>query len=212
MNIPGEKLIAYAEDFSSPEHEVLQQLSRDTQANVLMPQMLSGHLQGAFLHMLTSVYGARRILEIGTYTGYSAIAMALALPAGARLDTIDINDELETMVHKYIQQAGLQEVIHTHWGDALQILPQIEGPVDIVFIDADKTNYCRYYDLVFDKVAKGGLIVADNVLWSGKVLNEHDADEDTMSLREFNAMVRNDDRVENLLLPIRDGLMVARKV
>lgn len=210
LSITDEKIDLYAGEHSDPEPAVLSDLSRETQANVLMPRMLSGHLQGTFLRMITSVSKAKSILEIGTYTGYSAIAMAMGLPEDGKLQTIDINDELKTVAEKYIRKAGLEHKIKTWWDDATSVIPKLNGPFDLVFIDADKTNYSRYYDLVFDKVNTGGLIIADNVLWSGKVL-ETAQDHDTAALQQFNKKVRADKRVEKMMLTLRDGLMIVRK-
>jgi len=202
----------YAEQHTSPEPEYLQELTRETYLKVLMPRMLSGHLQGRFLSMISHLLAPKRILEIGTYTGYSALCMAEGLPTDGKLITLDINEELESMVHKYIQKAGFEDKIEYKSGNALEIIPTLNETWDLVFIDADKINYLQYYHLVFDKVRYGGWIIADNVLWSGKVIEEIKAsDKDTQALLDFNTFVQNDPRVENLLLPIRDGLMMARK-
>jgi predicted O-methyltransferase YrrM len=172
--------------------------------------MLSGHFQGRFLAMLSLMIKPECILEIGTYTGYSAICLAEGLREGGILHTIDIDEERDAIVNKYIAKSGLQGKIVTHIGNALQLIPKLDMQFDLVFIDADKQNYCAYYNLVFDKVKKGGYILADNVLWSGKVVDAN-PDKDTQALLDFNALVNGDTRVENILLPIRDGLMLARK-
>lgn len=213
MDFIDPKIDGYAEEHSSPENDTLQALNRETYANILMPRMLSGHLQGRVLSMLSSMLRPRRILEIGTYTGYAALCMAEGLTDDGVLHTIDINEELETMVRKYIAQAGMENKINFHIGNALEIVPTLDETLDLVFIDADKENYSRYYDLVFDKLRQGGVIIADNVLWSGKVLDEKELSKDTetKALNEFNKKVLADDRVENVLMPIRDGLMVIRK-
>ena len=154
----------------------------------------------------------KTILEIGTYTGYSAICMAEGLQKGGKIHTIDINEELETMVNDYIEKSNLKNTIINHIGNAIDIIPTLTEPIDLVFIDADKTNYSNYYDLVFDKVSTGGYIIADNVLWSGKVTEEKEKlDPDTIALIDYSEKVNNDDRVQNVLFPIRDGLMIVRK-
>lgn len=201
----------YAQEHTSPEMEILSELSRETFAKVLRPRMLSGHLQGTFLQMISKIIQPKRILEIGTYTGYSAICLAQGLQKDGLFHTIDVNDELESMIRRYIEKAGLKNKISLHIGNALNIIPNINETWDLVFIDADKENYLNYYNLVFEKVRSGGLIIADNVLWSGKVLDENENDSETIAIREFNQHIHEDERVEHLLLPIRDGLMIIRK-
>lgn len=213
MEFLDQKITDYAELYTTPESSTLKSLNRETWAGVMMPRMLSGHMQGRFLSMISQMIRPFSILEIGTYTGYSALCMAEGLRDGGMIHTIDNNEELEDMVQKYIQEAGLTENIKQYIGNALQVIPQIISTFDLVFIDADKENYVNYYKLVFDKVRTGGFIVADNVLWSGKVLDpkELSKDKETQAIHAFNEMVMKDDRVENVLLPIRDGLMVVRK-
>jgi len=211
MNFLPEVLENYIEGHTKPEPSVLQKLNRETHANVLMPQMLSGHLQGRFLKMLTTMINPDHVLEIGTFTGYSGICIAEGMKENATLHTIDINDELLPMVKAYIKEAGMEKKIKTYVGNALEIIPTIHHTFDMVFIDADKKNYSNYYDLVFDKVRVGGYIIADNVLWSGKVV-EGKPDTDTKSIMAYNDKVNSDKRVENVLVPIRDGLMIARKL
>jgi caffeoyl-CoA O-methyltransferase len=201
----------YSEKFTLPESLALQELSRETHAKVLMPRMLSGHLQGRLLSMFSHMIQPGRILEIGTYTGYSAICLAEGLKENGLLHTIDINEELEQMAKKYFEKAGLQNKIIIHIGNALEIIPALDEVFDLVFIDADKENYSAYYDLVFDKVRTGGFILADNVLWSGKVL-EKKKDKDTAAIHAYNQKILHDNRVENVLLPVRDGIMIARKI
>jgi predicted O-methyltransferase YrrM len=194
------------------EPDILNELNHETWEKVLIPRMLSGHLQGRVLSMLTHMITPKTILEIGTYTGYSAICMAEGLEKGGKIHTIDINEELESMVKKYIVKAGLQDTIINHVGNAMDIIPTLPDTFDLVFIDADKTNYANYYDLVFDRVNKGGYIIADNVLWSGKVADgKKNQDNDTQTLIAYSEKIHNDDRVQNVLFPIRDGLMIARK-
>jgi predicted O-methyltransferase YrrM len=202
---------AYAAKYSVPENPVLHALNRETHLKVMLPQMLSGHIQGNFLKMMSYMIQPNRILEIGTYTGYSAICLAQGLSDKGKLFTIDINAELEDMCRKYFKEAQLEDKIDYRIGNALDIIPTIDETLDLVFIDADKINYSHYYDLVFDKVRPGGFIIADNVLWSGKVC-DHKHDKDTDALHAYNIKINTDDRVENYLVPIRDGLMVARKL
>ncbi|KOY87454.1 methyltransferase [bacterium 336/3] len=202
----------YSEDNTSLEPDYLQELVRETHLKVLMPRMLSGHLQGRFLSMISYLLAPKRVLEIGTYTGYSALCLAEGLPIDGKIITLDINEELEGIVTKYIKKGGFEGKIEYKTGNALEIIPTLQETWDLVFIDADKINYLEYYHLVFDKVRSGGWIIADNVLWSGKVVEEVKAnDKDTNALLNFNKFVQEDPRVENILLPIRDGLMIARK-
>ena len=200
----------YCEAHTSPESAVLQALNRATHAKVLMPRMLSGHLQGRLLAMYSQMMHPLRILEIGTYTGYSAICLAEGLQENGQLITIDKNEELEEMMREAWQNAGLSDKIELRLGNALDIIPTLDGPFDMVFIDADKKNYLNYYHLVLPKMRLGGLIMADNVLWSGKIADEKARDADTLALREFNDYLMQDEHVETLLLPVRDGIMMAR--
>lgn len=210
MHIVHPDIEKYADAHSTPEIEVLSRLSRDTYANVLQARMLSGHLQGNMLAVFSKMMHPKRILEIGTFTGYSAICMAQGLAEDGLLYTIDVNEEIEGMVQKYIAQAGLTDKIKLMIGDAKQIIPSLNEVFDLVFIDADKINYSTYYDLIFDKVRKGGYIIADNVLWYGKVLDQKD--KDTHAIKDFNDKVQQDMRVINTLLPLRDGLMIVEKL
>jgi caffeoyl-CoA O-methyltransferase len=214
MEFISEELLKYCEDHSSEEDELLLHISRETHAKVMMPRMLSGHLQGKTLELLVKMANPKTILEIGTYTGYSGICMARGLSGGGKLITLDINDELEGMVRGFFKKSGLEDKIDYRLGNALDIIPTLEGNFDFVFIDADKANYINYYNLVVDRMNPGGIILADNVLWSGKVLvNEgQKIDKDTKVILEYNQMVQDDPRVENVLLPIRDGLMLARRL
>jgi caffeoyl-CoA O-methyltransferase len=209
MEILNEDLQRYAEHHTSPEGDLLKKINRDTHANILMPRMLSGHLQGRVLSMISHMIQPRRILEIGTYTGYSALCLAEGLPQGGKLITIDINEELEEKVRPNF--ALWENKIEYKIGNAIDIVPSLNETFDLVFIDADKINYARYFDLVFDKVRAGGFILADNVLWSGKVLSKN-PDNDTKAIIAFNQKIQHDSRVENVLLPIRDGIMTIRKL
>jgi caffeoyl-CoA O-methyltransferase len=203
----------YAEEHTKEESSLLKKLHRDTHAHVLMPRMLSGNLQGRMLSAISHMIRPQRILEIGTFTGYSALCLAEGLAEEGKLITIDINEELEDMVRKYIKEAGMESKIDYRIGNAMELLSPLDEQFDLVFIDADKINYLNYYKLVFDKVKKGGFIIADNVLWSGKILlkDGKKADKDTQALLDFNEFVHKDESVENVLLPLRDGLMILRK-
>lgn len=202
----------YALEHTKPEPELLHHISRQTHLKVLMPRMLSGHLQGRVLSMLCHMIRPKRILEIGTYTGYSALCLAEGLDENGKLITIDVNAEIEKMVREFFSASALGKQIDYRIGNALQVIPTITETFDLVFIDADKENYIQYFNLIFDKVRKGGYIIADNVLWSGKVLEDSaKVDKDTLAIKKYNEMVQNDDRVENVLLPVRDGLMICRK-
>ena len=204
------KLITYIEDHTDTEPAVLTELNRETHSKVLMPQMLSGNLQGRMLSLISKIIQPDRILEIGTYTGYSAICLAEGLSPTGKLHTIDINEELRKRAIDYFQKASLSDKIILHTGNALDIIPTLDETFDLVFIDADKINYSIYYDLAFNKLRQGGIIIADNALWSGKVLDKK-RDEDTQGIVDFNDKVQQDDRIENVLFPVRDGLMVIRK-
>jgi caffeoyl-CoA O-methyltransferase len=210
MHIVHPDIEKYAEMHSTPESEALRKLNRETYANVLQARMLSGHVQGNMLAVFSKMMRPQRILEIGTFTGYSAICLAQGLQADGLLYTLDVNEEIEGIVTKYVQQAGLQDKIKLIIGNALEIIPNLDEIFDLVFIDADKINYSIYYDLVFDKVRKGGYIIADNVLWYGKVLDQ--SDKDTQAIKDFNEKVHQDPRVANTLLALRDGLMIIEKL
>ena len=213
MDFLDPQIEAYIINHTRKETALLEKLNRETYAKIMMPRMLSGHLQGRILSMFSNMIRPKRILEIGTYTGYSALCLAEGLAEGGNLHTVDINEELETMVRKYFQEAGLDKKIIYHIGNAMNIIPEIKETFDLVFIDADKENYSSYYDLVFDKVRTGGYIIADNVLWSGKVLeNKEKMDIDTKSIVAYNKKLQDDSRIENVIFPVRDGLMVARKL
>lgn len=212
MSEMNTELEQYILAHSEPESDVLSELSRATHLQVLRPRMLSGNLQGQFLKMICRMIGARRVLEIGTYTGYAAISMASGLEEGGVLHTIDVNDEIEDFTRGFIERSGVQERIVFHVGDASEIIPRLEETFDLVFIDADKREYSKYYHLVFDKVRSGGMIIADDVLWDGKVADpDVKLDAQTRGILEFNDMVQSDTRVENVLLPVRHGLMMVRK-
>lgn len=212
MDFLDPKINEYAEAHSKPESDLLARLNRETHTKVLAPRMLSGHLQGSILSMFSKIVQPNNILEIGTYTGYSAICLAEGLTPGGKLYTIDINEELEPMVRKYFEEAKITDQVDFRIGNALEIIPTLEVNFDLVFIDADKESYAQYFDMIIDKVNQNGLVIADNVLWSGKVLTESsNFDKDTLAIDNFNKKVHADDRVENVLFPVRDGLMILRK-
>jgi caffeoyl-CoA O-methyltransferase len=202
--------IDYAERYTSDESPLLAELRRHCEDNFEDSRMLSGYFQGRVLSMISHMLRPHNVLEIGTYLGYSALCMAEGLADGGKIISLDVNEETNSVAQRFIERSEHRKRIELLLGDATSMIPQLERPFDLVFIDADKTNYSNYYDLVFPKLRPGGFIIADNVLWSGRVL-EQDQDDDTRALTEFNDKVLTDDRVENVLLPIRDGLMVVRK-
>lgn len=204
-------LETYVAEHSEQEPELLQELARETHLKILQPRMLSGAYQGRLLALLSKLIAPKHILEIGTYTGYSALCLAEGLQADGQIDTIDINEELTDMQRKYFDVSGYGKHIVQHLGNAAEIIPGIEGTFDFVFIDADKEQYPLYFDLIVDRVRSGGLIIADNVLWSGKVL-EPATDQATESLQIFNKKVAKDSRVETVILAVRDGLTLLRKI
>ena len=202
----------YLREHTTPEDRVLEELNRQTHLNVVNPNMLSGHLQGRLLEMLSYMISPSHILEIGTYTGYSAICLARGLKSGGQLHTIEVNDELREMSTRYIALAGVADRVTLHTGRAQDIIPSMLYTFDLVFIDGDKREYSEYYDLVFDKVRRGGFIIADNVLWGGKIEDgEASGDPQTKGVVLFNEKVRSDQRVEKVMLPVRDGLLIVRK-
>jgi len=203
----------YACKHTQKENDVLAELNRETWSKVLIPRMLSGHLQGRLLSMFSKMIKPKNILEIGTYTGYSAICLAEGLQNNGKLYTIDINEELESMSSSYFKKAGIADKVTQFVGNALEIIPTINDRFDLVFIDADKENYSNYFDIVIDKMLVGGFIIADNVLWSGKVVEKvSDNDSETKALINYNSKIHQSERVENLLLPVRDGLMICQKI
>lgn len=213
MEFLDPQLDQYVVDHSEMEPEVLRALNRETQLKILQPRMLAGHFQGRVLSMLSHMIRPKRVLEVGTYTGYSAICWTEGLQEGGSITTLEINEELEDMIRRYIEDAGVQDKIELRIGAATEIIPSMEGPFDLVYLDADKINYANYYDLVFDKLTPGGYIIADNVLWSGKILEDPSAmDEDTKALLDYSNKIQEDERVQNVLFPVRDGLMIARKL
>ncbi|SNT06110.1 Predicted O-methyltransferase YrrM [Ekhidna lutea] len=212
MEFLPDDLQKYVEDHSEPESDLLQQINRETHLHVLKPRMLSGHLQGRVLSMLSHMIRPKNILEIGTYTGYAALCMAEGMQADGRLITIDNNDELALRTKEYFDQSAWADQIDLRVGNALEVIPTLKEKWDLVFIDADKENYANYFDLVINSVNTGGFIIADNVLWSGKVFDKSKNDKDTEAIRAFNQKTHTDRRVQNVLFPIRDGLMILRKL
>jgi caffeoyl-CoA O-methyltransferase len=213
MNFLPEKIDEYVVNNSQKEPQILQELTKETWQRVLNPRMLSGAFQGRILSMISKIINPKFILEIGTYTGYSAICIAEGISNEATIDTIDKNEELEDIQNKYFKKSGFRDQIKQHIGNALEIIPTLDKKFDLVFIDADKSNYCNYFNLVIGKMKKGGIILSDNVLWSGKVVEKLDKkDIDTKALLEYNSLLNSDPRVETVLLPIRDGLSISRVV
>lgn len=209
-----EDLDDYVVANSENEPELLQQLNRETYQKILQPRMLSGHYQGRLLSMISKLVNPKNILEIGTYTGYSALCLAEGMQKDGELHTIDINEELVDFQRNYFDKSGFGNQIHQHLGNALDIIPKLDMSFDLVFIDADKENYSNYFHAIMDKLNIGGIILSDNVLWSGKVLETTFKKEDTSTpaLIEYNALLKHDKRVETVLLPIRDGLTISRKL
>jgi len=213
MNFLPEEIEQYAERFTTAEPEVLADLNRYTHGNVLQPRMLSGHLQGRVISMLSKMIRPEVVVEVGTYTGYSALCWAEGLAEGGVVHTIEVDDELEPKIQRFINQSDYSEKVHLHIADAKDKLKELKGPFDVVFLDADKSNYSNYLNLAIDKVRDGGYIVADNVLWSGKVVEPiNSMDTDTKALYDFAELVHQNPHLENVLLPIRDGLLIARKI
>ena len=210
-NIVPAEIDQYITEHSSEESKNLADLNRETFVKVMMPQMLSGQVQGKFLEFISRMINPEYILEIGTYTGYSAICLAKGLRSAGKLITIDINEELTPMVKKYITLEKLEDKIEVLTGNALQIIPTLTPQFDLVFIDADKNNYTKYFDLVIEKVRPGGWILADNVLWSGKIIAQN-MDKDTLAIDSYNKKIQQDPRVENVIISIRDGISIARKI
>jgi len=202
----------YILDHIDHEDEILKELDRETNLKVIGGRMISGHLQGQVLTMLSKMIRPKNILEIGTFTGYSAICLAKGLQKNGKLITIEINDELEHFASKYFKKANLQDCIEQRIGSAIEIIPALSQTFDLVFIDADKREYTEYFELIFDKVSSGGYIIADNTLWSGKVLETPSADDHhTKGIIDFNTFIKNNNRIEKVILPLRDGMTVIRK-
>tara|TARA_R110002020_G_scaffold293535_5_gene509123 strand:+ start:42998 stop:43642 length:645 start_codon:yes stop_codon:yes gene_type:complete len=212
MHFLPEKLDDYVVAHSQKEPELLQQLRRETYQKILQPRMLSGHYQGRLLSMLSKLINPKNILEIGTYTGYSALCLTEGMQSTGTLHTIDINEELVDFQRKYFNKSAFAKSIIQHLGDATAVIPQLEGKFDLIFIDADKPNYPAYFDIIIDRLNPGGVILSDNVLWSGKVIEEvNPKDISTLAVLEYNRLLAEDKRLETVLLPIRDGLTISRR-
>lgn len=208
-----EELEEYCEAHSTPESDLLYRLNRETNLKCIKPRMISGHLQGRLLSFISQMMRPKRILEIGTYTGYATLCLAEGLTDEGRIDTIEIDEELEEIIRRYFSQSDYKEKITLHVGDALQVLKQLDATWDLVFMDAEKDDYIAYYELVMPRLRQGGIILADNVLWSGKVIQTvKTGDKETRALMKFNDYVLADERVMNFLLPFRDGIMVIEKL
>ena len=212
MHFISPELVRYIESHSQPEPELLARLNRETHLKVLQPRMLSGHFQGRVLSMISKIVRPAVILEIGTYTGYSALCLAEGLASNGVLHTIDIKEELQDLQRRYFEQSEFGEKIVQHLGPALEIIPNLATQFDLVFIDADKENYINYYEMVVPMMRSGGLILSDNVLWSGKVLDDSATDKSTVAIKEYNKRIADDKRVETVLFPIRDGLNITRVI
>ena len=212
MDFLPEEIDQYCQKFSESESPLLLELNRFTHRSVLQPRMLAGHLQGRVLSMLSHMIAPKVVVEIGTYTGYSSLCWAEGLSPNGIVHTIEINDELEDKILSFVNQSPYKDQIKLHIGQASEVLNQIQGEIDVVYIDADKENYAHYYNQVMDKVRPEGYIIADNVLWSGKITGKVDEmDAETRALYDYSKMIQSDERVQNVLFPIRDGLMIARK-
>ena len=211
MDIVSPAILQYIEEIGVPEPTLLTRLRRETHQKVLYPRMLSGPYQGRLLSFISKMLNPSHILEIGTFTGYSCICLAEGLGPEGKITSLEKNRELGFLIHPYLEQAGISTQVDLRFGDAKEILPTLPGPFDLVFIDADKAHYVTYYQMVLSKLSPNGIILADNVLWNGKILNPQILDKETDALRQFNLYVQKDERVEQVLLPIRDGLMLIRK-
>ncbi|MEM0518519.1 O-methyltransferase [Aequorivita flava] len=213
MDFLPEKINDYVEKHSHPEPKLLQKLNRETWQKQLQPRMLSGHLQGRILSMLSKLIRPQNILEIGTYTGYSALCLAEGIQENGELHTIDINEELYDFQRKYFNESPFGKQIFQHLGNALEVIPKLEKTFDLVFIDADKNNYPNYLEIILPKLKKGSVILSDNVLWSGKVVEElKEGDDDTKALLHYNKLLNEHSKLETVILPIRDGLTISRYI
>jgi len=211
MEFLPEIISSYSLENTEKEPKLLSDLNRETWANVMIPRMLSGHLQGRVLSMISKMIHPTNIIEVGTYTGYSALCMAEGLKENGKIHTLDINEEYTSVAKKYFDKSDYKENIIQHIGNAVDLIPQLNDKFQLAFLDADKENYSNYFDLIINKMDIGGYIIADNVLWSGKVTEEN-KDEETMALHNYNKKVLSDKRVETVLLPVRDGLNISRKL
>jgi caffeoyl-CoA O-methyltransferase len=211
VDLVPEPIELYAEEHTTPPDDLLARLAEETRATLASPQMLTGTVEGRFLEMLVYATGARHVLELGTYSGYSALSMAVALPEGGRIDTCEIEEEHAEVARRYIDESPYADRIQLHVGPALETIERLEGEFDFVFIDADKENYVNYYEAVLPRLSARGLIAADNTLWSGRVLDESNKEEGTQAIKAFNEHVRADERVVSVMLTVRDGITLIRR-
>ena len=209
--ITSEGIDEYAEQHTTPPTELLAALADETRATLISPQMLTGTVEGRFLELLVYASGARRVLELGTYSGYSALSMAAGLPDGGRIDTCEVDEQHAAVARRYFEQSPFGDRIRLHLGPALETIERLEGEFDLVFVDADKENYVNYYEAVLPRLSERGIIVADNTLWSGRVLDERDDSEGTRAIKAFNEHVRSDSRVVSVMLTVRDGITLIRR-
>ena len=211
MDFLPENIQKYISDNSQSESLILKELNRYTNSKVILPRMLSGHVQGRFLSMISKLVSPKIIVEVGTYTGYSCLCLAEGLKKNGKIITIEKDEEFASIAKKFFNKSIYKEKISLLVGDATKVIGSVREKIDLAFIDADKLNYCKYYDMLFPKLKTGGLIIADNVLWSGKVTEEIN-DNETQSIKNFNIKIKNDSRVENLIVGIRDGIMICKKI
>lgn len=209
--IVKDEIERYAAEHTTPPEPLLAELAEETRSTLSSPQMLTGTIEGRFLELLIFASGARRVLELGTYSGYSSLSMAAGLPADGRIDTCEVDETHAGVAQRYISRSPYADRIKVHLGPGLETIQRLEGEFDLVFIDADKPNYLNYYEAVLPRLSERGLIAADNTIWSGRVLDESDQDESTIAIREFNEHVRNDSRVRSVMLTVRDGITLIRR-
>ena len=212
MDFISEKLAEYLSQNSDKEPEILSKLNKETHQKILQPRMLSGHIQGRFLSLISKIKSPLHILEIGTYTGYGTLCLAEGLATNGKIFTIDRNEELINIQNKYFEESGNRDRIVQLTGNAIDILINLDENFDIIFIDADKENYIKYFEIVSEKLNPNGIIISDNVLWSGKVVEESDGDQETNTLKKFNSLLSKDERFETIILPLRDGLSISRLI
>ena len=212
MDFISEKLAEYLSQNSDKEPEILSKLNKETHQKILQPRMLSGHIQGRFLSLISKIKSPLQILEIGTYTGYGTLCLAEGLATNGKIFTIDRNEELINIQNKYFEESGNRDKIVQLTGNAIDILIGLNENFDLIFIDADKENYIKYFEIVSKKLNPNGIIISDNVLWSGKVVEESDGDQETNTLKKFNSLLSKDERFETIILPLRDGLSISRLI
>ncbi len=212
MDFISEKIAEYLSQNSDKEPEILSKLNKETHQKILQPRMLSGHIQGRFLSLISKIKSPLQILEIGTYTGYGTLCLAEGLATNGKIFTIDRNEELINIQNKYFEESGNRDKIVQLTGNAIDILMNLDENFDLIFIDADKENYIKYFEIVSNKLNPNGIIISDNVLWSGKVVEESDGDQETNTLKKFNSLLSKDERFETIILPLRDGLSISRLI